>query len=177
MLDRRGGCSGSSWCVSSGFVLAQLCRQGRFALFGSRRRLSRMIASGFVQAHRIAQKVINDSGGNEFLGKVDGLQDLCVSSQQARAGHGSMGQVLQGCVRGVVIVISMIVCGSASRKPRENGEQARSQLGPHRSGVHHQFVQGSRCSADQGDVGNRSRNGGIDKDFGPGFHNNLLWRW
>ncbi len=26
------------------------------------------IASGFVQAHRIAQKVINASGGNEFLG-------------------------------------------------------------------------------------------------------------
>jgi hypothetical protein len=25
------------------------------------------IASGFVQAHRIAQKVINASGGNEFL--------------------------------------------------------------------------------------------------------------
>jgi hypothetical protein len=80
-----------------------------------------MIASGFVQAHQIAQKVINGSGGNEFLGKVDGLQDLCVSGQQARAGHGSMRQVLQGCLRGIVIVISMIVCGSASRKPRENG--------------------------------------------------------
>jgi hypothetical protein len=26
------------------------------------------IASGFIQAHRIAQKVINASGGNEFLG-------------------------------------------------------------------------------------------------------------
>jgi hypothetical protein len=27
------------------------------------------IASGFVQAHRIAQKVIHASGGDEFLGK------------------------------------------------------------------------------------------------------------
>jgi hypothetical protein len=43
MLDRRGGCSGLSWCASSGFVLVHLCRQGDFALFESRRRMSRMI--------------------------------------------------------------------------------------------------------------------------------------
>ena len=49
MLDRRGGCSGLSWCALSRFVLVQLCRQGRFALFGSRRRMSRMIEQWFLR--------------------------------------------------------------------------------------------------------------------------------
>jgi hypothetical protein len=39
------------------------------------------IASGFVQAHRIAQKVVNASGGNEFLRNKlfdDGIHcDVC----------------------------------------------------------------------------------------------------
>jgi hypothetical protein len=50
MLDHRGGCSGlSSWCASSSFVLVHLCRQGHFAFFGSRRRMSRMIEQWFLR--------------------------------------------------------------------------------------------------------------------------------
>jgi hypothetical protein len=49
MLDRRGGCSGLSWCALSGFVLVHLCCQGRFALFGSRRRMSGMIEQWFLR--------------------------------------------------------------------------------------------------------------------------------
>jgi hypothetical protein len=49
MLDLRGGCSGLFWCALSGFVLVHLCRQGHFALFGSRRRMSRMTEQWFLR--------------------------------------------------------------------------------------------------------------------------------
>jgi hypothetical protein len=48
-LDLRGGSSGLSWCALSSFVLVHLCRQGRLALFGSRRCMSRMIEQWFLR--------------------------------------------------------------------------------------------------------------------------------
>jgi hypothetical protein len=79
-----GPTAGSNGSMSSDFVVAQLCRQGRFALFGSRRRLSCMIASGLGPLLELSGLAYDDSDTSGIPGWND--VDMMTPKEREEAG-------------------------------------------------------------------------------------------